>query len=228
MTQTTQEKLDESISTLKAVVEGWHSSAVQLPPTEKIWTAIQFLGERFQISSEVGGALRLLEVFPPIIDGRLIRVAQLLIERAGDTPCMTTEEIEADKKLTYLRSAQYDQEGPINWALLIANIVAAIYLARDLVSRQLTNDHLFKFSIFCLPVLFAIPALLKPRKRTSVFGRYLEYRSISGQHLLSYQDWLAGHGRGTDVRPSRRQGVLILVFYVLFMTITILELSPAK
>lgn len=228
MPQLIREKLDESIATLQQVLLSRQNLSVRLPPTDKIHSAIRFLGERYQALPEFDDVLHSLEQCPPLIGNRLVTVSKLLVERAGEAPNMTIDEIEADKKVFYMRSSQYDLEGPINWTLFIASIAAAIYLAVDVASRQLTKDHLIKISVFCLPVVLMMPLFLKPRKGTSVFDRFLKYRAISGQHGVSYQNWLAGHGRGTDVRMTRRQGLLFSVFYVLFMTIYILEYSPAK
>lgn len=228
MPQLVREQLDESLATLQEVLVSRQNLAVRLPPTEKIHSAIRFLGERYLVLSEFDDVLHSLEQRPPLIGDRLVTVSRLLVERAGEAPSMTPAEIEADKKAFYMRSSQYDLEGPINWTLFIASIAGAIYLAVDLASRQLTKDHLIKISFFCLPVVLMMPQLLKPRKGTSVFDRFLKYRAISGQYGMSYQDWLAGHGRGSDVRMTRRQGLLFGVCYVLFMTIYILEYSPAK
>lgn len=228
MPQLIREKLDESVVTLQQVLLSRQNLAVRLPPTDKIHSAIRFLGERYQALPEFDDVLHALEQRPPLISIRLVTVSKLLIDRAGELPNMTVDEIEADKKSFYMRSSQYDLERPINWALFIASIAASIYLAVDLASRQLTKDHLIKISIFCLPIVLMMPLLLKPRKGTSVFDRFLRYRAISGQYGVSYQDWLIGRGKGTDVRMTRRQSLLFSVFYVLYMTIYILEYSPSK
>jgi hypothetical protein len=227
MPRLVREKLDKSLATLQQVLLSRQNLAVRLPPTDDMKSAIRFLGERYQVLPEFDDVLHSLEQSPPLIGDRLVTVSKLLIERAGEVPHMTIEEIEADKKTLYMRSTQYDLEGPINWTLFIASIAAASYLAVDLGSRQLTNDHLIKILVSCSPVAIAMPFLLKPRKGTSVFDRFLKYRAISRQYGMSYQEWLAGHGRGADVRITRRQGLLFSVLYVIAMTIYILEYSPA-
>lgn len=228
MAKLIREKLDESVATLQAVLASRKNTAVRLPSTEKIHAAVAFLGERYQALPECAEVLRALSMRPPVIGARLVDVATLLLERAEVAPGLSRREVEADNKAFYLRSSQYDLEGLINWGLLVGNVIALIYLAADLPHRELGRNQMITWAILCLPVLLMLPWLAKRRSGTSAMQRFWEYRAISGRSDLRYHDWLAGHGHGTDVRPSRRQGFLGWLFFVLVVTIMIVDRAPGR
>lgn len=223
-----QEQREAALATLRQLLLSQHNAAMPLPSPSELRFAIGFLAGREPNPSEFTAALQALEQFPPIFNEQLMVAAHSLVARADAAPELSEADIAADSKMRYLRSSQYDLEGPINWVLLIAGLLATAYLALLLRTHIITSKHLLIFACTTLPLVYAVPQLLRPREKSSVFERYLRYTAINLNRGISYQDWLRGYGRGTDVRRTRRQSLLIAFCYTLFMAIFILKYVPAQ